>query len=203
MPYTVYHLPTPYLPTNYRLPDYEGERTMSKQPNKARHAKTPGAAPPEPDYAAALAAARPKVKELLAEYRADPTGDAGAIVETLMLHQVAGEPGREAELQDLQPERERHHALKNDSGRSATLARQNRQLRSQLVKQNNAQSYVRQYLEEVKTAARSGREPTQAEIIEKISAAIGLRGPLIPRVETKPFADAWNSRVAVNKGGGE
>jgi len=172
---------------------------MSK--HQTRHnAKTPAAAPPDPDYGAALAAARPKVKELLAEYRADPTGDAGAIVETLMLNQVAGEPAREAEIQHLQQERDRHHALENHSRRAVTLARQNRQLKSQLVKQHIAQAYVRQYLEEVKAAARSGKEPSQTEIIEKISTAIGLRGPLIPRVETGAYADAWNSRVGPGKG---
>jgi len=58
---------------------------MSKQANQGHDAKAQAAGlaagPPDPDYAAAVAAARPKVKELLAEYRDDPSGDAGAIVE--------------------------------------------------------------------------------------------------------------------------
>ena len=92
--------------------------------NKAkRHRKTSGAA--TPDCGAAVAAARPKVKELLAEYQADPTGDAAAIVEILMLNQLAGEPGREAEA--IQQERGRRGTLEGDSGQSSTqLARQNR-----------------------------------------------------------------------------
>src|SRR5271157_2280616 len=166
-----------------------GERTMSKQANQARHDnKAPTAAPPDPDYAAAVAAARPKVKELLAEYRDDPKSDAGAIVEALVLNQLAGEPAREAEVLVL------HH--EHDSGRSATrLARQNRRLKSQLAKSNDAQSHVRQYLEAVAAGGKS-RMPSREEIIEKISEAMGISGPLIPRVETGAYADAWNSRVA-------
>jgi len=170
---------------------------MSKQPNEARHgAKARAAVPPDPDYAGALAAARPKVKELLAEYRDDPTGDAGAIVETLMLNQVAGEPAREAEMVSLHQERDLSHTLRHDSGRAATrLARQNRRLKSELAKRIDSQTHVRQYLEAVVAGVAKGKEPSRDEIIEKISEAIGLRGPCIPRVETGAYADAWNSRV--------
>src|SRR5271165_5882084 len=166
-----------------------GERNMSKPANLTRHdAQTPPAAAPDPDYAAALAAARPKVKELLAEYRDDPNGDAGAIVETLMLNQVAGEPAREAEVLVLHHERDLYDTLKHDSGRSATrLARQNRRLKSQLAKSNDAQSHVRQYLEAVAAGGKS-RMPSREEIIEKISEAMGISGPLIPRVETGAYA---------------
>jgi hypothetical protein len=170
---------------------------MSK--HEARHdAKAAAAAaPPDPDYAPAVAAARPKVRELLAEYRDDPTGDAGAIVEALMLNQVAGEPAREAEVLHFHQERDRHRALENNSGRTATrLARRNRQLQRQLVKQDVAQAYVRQYLEEVRAGVVKGKDPSSEEIIKKISTAMGISGPLIPRVETGACADAWNSRVA-------
>ncbi len=169
---------------------------MSKQANQARHDnKAPAAAPPDPDYAAAVAAARPKVKELLAEYRDDPSGDAGAIVEALVLNQVAGEPAREAEMLHFQQERGLSHTLKHDSGRVANrLARQNRRLKSDLAKSIDAQSHVRQYLEAV-AAGGKGKMPSTEEIIEKISEAIGIRGPLIPRVETGAYADAWNSQV--------
>jgi len=164
---------------------------MSKQPNEARHgAKAPAAARPVPDYGAAVAAARPKVKELLAEYQADPTGDAAAIVETLVLSQVAGESAREAEVLHSHQERDLHHTLVNGAGRNATrLSRQNGRLKRDLARKNIAQAFVRKYLEQVGTAALQGREPTTQEIIEKISTAIGLRGPLIPRVETEPPPD--------------
>jgi len=170
---------------------------MSKQPNEARHrGKARAAAPTDPDHGAALAAARPKVKELLQEYRDDPTGDAGAIVETLLLNQVAGEPAREAEMLSWHQEQNLSHTLKHDSGRAATrLARQNRRLKGELAKRIDAQTHVRQYLEAVVAGVAKGKEPSPNEIIEKVSAAIGLRGPLIPRVETGAYADAWNSRV--------
>jgi hypothetical protein len=97
---------------------------MPKQANQARHdAKVPAAVAPDPDYSAAVAAARPQAKELLAESRDDRNGDA------------------------------------------------------------------------VAAAVAKGKEPSPEEIIEKISAAIGLTGPLIPRVKTGAHADAWNSRV--------
>ncbi len=148
---------------------------MSKPANPTRHdAQTPPAAAPDPDYAAALAAARPKVKELLAEYRDDPNGDAGAIVETLMLNQVAGEPAREADMLVLHHERDLYHTLKHDSGRSATrLARQNRRLKGELAKRIDAQDHVRQYLEAVVTGAAAGKGPSPEEMIEKISTAMG------------------------------
>jgi len=156
--------------------------------NKAkRHRKTSGAA--TPDCGAAVAAARPKVKELLAEYQADPTGDAAAIVEILMLNQLAGEPGREAEA--IQQERGRRGTLEGDSGQSSTqLARQNRRLKRDLAKSQAVEATIRQYLEDARAAAPARKEPSQAEIIEKISAAIGLRGPLIERVETGPVPHA-------------
>ena len=162
---------------------------MSKHPNEARHgAKAPVAAPPDPDYGAAVAAARPKVKELLAEYRADPTGDAATIVEALVLNQVAGAPAREAEVLHSQHDRDLHYDLVSHAGRSATrLTRQNVRLKRDLARKNIAHSYVHKYLEEVGAAVLQGKEPTTQEIIEKISTAIGLRGPLIPRVEKEPF----------------
>ena len=148
------------------------------------------AAPPDPDYGAAVAAARPKVKELLAEYRADPTGDAGAIVETLVLSQVASAPAREAEVLPSPQEQDLHHTLVNRAGRIATrLTRQNSRLKKDLATKNLAHSYVRQYLEEVSAAALKGKEPSMQEMIEKISTAIGIRGPLIPRIETGPPPD--------------
>ncbi|HMD96722.1 MAG TPA: hypothetical protein VKM93_05235 [Terriglobia bacterium] len=174
---------------------------MSKPANLTRHdAQTPPAAAPDPDYAAALAAARPKVKELLAEYRDDPNGDAGAIVETLMLNQVAGEPAREADMLVLHHERDLYQTLKHDSGRSATrLARQNRRLKGEFAKRIDAQDQVRQYLEEVGTAARSGKKLSAQEVYDKISAVIGIGDVVIPRVETGPVADAWNSRGTGNR----
>jgi hypothetical protein len=160
---------------------------MSKQEARP-HAKalvTEAPDPDIPDVGAAVAAARPKVKQLLAEYQDDPDGDAGAIVEALMLNQLSGEPARAAEALRFHQVQDLYHALEVDSGRSATrLKRRNRHLKGELDKKDLAHAYVRHYLEQVKTAARSGREPTQAEIIEKISTAIGLRGPLVPRVET-------------------
>jgi len=171
---------------------------MSKQPNNAR--TDPGTlvtAPPAPDYAAAVAAARPKVKELLAEYLADPTSDAGEIVENLAVAQMAGEPAREAEVLVLYQQRDRHHTLERDLGSTAArVARQNRRLKRELAKRDAAQGHVRQYLEKVGAGRLAGKEPTPEEIIEKVSTAIGLRGPLIPRVETGPYADAWNAQVA-------
>jgi len=114
-----------------------------------------------------------------------------------MLNQVAGEPAREAEILVLHHERDLYHTLKHDSGRSATrLARQNRRLKSELAKRIDAQTDVRQYLEAVLAGAKGKKEPSREEIIEKISAAIGLTGPCIPRVETGAYADAWNSQVA-------
>ena len=162
---------------------------MSKQTNEARNdVNTPATAPPAPDAAAAVAAARPKVKELLAEYLADPTGDAGTIVETLVLAQVAGEPAREDDVLLLHQARDRHHTLVRGAGRTATrLGRQNRRLKCALAKKTAAQDHVREYLEEAGAARAAGKEPSRNEIIEKISAAIGLRRPLIPRVETEPF----------------
>jgi C4-dicarboxylate-specific signal transduction histidine kinase len=166
---------------------------MSKPPNQ--DAKAPVAAAPTPDYGAAIVAARPKVKELLAEYRADPTGDAGTIVEALLLSQVAGAPARENEILAFQQERNLYRTLEHDSGRSATrLARQNRRLKSELAKRDDAQTHVREYLQAVARAGK-GREPTPEEIIEKVSAAIGIRGPVIPRVETGEYAEAWNRAV--------
>src|SRR5208282_4447654 len=92
-----------------------------------RDRKTPAAA--APDYGATMAAVRPKVKELLAEYQSDPTGDAGSIVEILVLNQLAGQPVREAEVLFHQ-ERGRRGTLGHDSGQSSTrLARQNRRLK--------------------------------------------------------------------------
>jgi hypothetical protein len=172
---------------------------MSKQANQARHdAEALAAAPPDPDYGAVLATARPKVKELLEEYRADPTGDAGAILESLVLSQVAGESAREAEVVGFQQVRDLYHTLENDSGRSATrLARQNRRLKMELAKGKTAHTNVRQYLEAVKADVRKGKEPNLEEIIEKISTAIGLRGPLIPRVEMDARADAGSSQSAI------
>jgi len=162
---------------------------MSKQPNEAHH-EARAATPPDPDYGAAVAAARPKVKELLEEYRADPTGDAAAIVETLVLNQVAGESAREAEVLHSQPDRDLSHTLVGDAGRSGIrLTRQNGRLKRDLARKNMAQAYVRMYLEDLGAAMRSGKEPTTQEIIEKISTAIGLRGPLIERVETEPPPD--------------
>ncbi|MGO9270238.1 MAG: hypothetical protein ACLQOO_08300 [Terriglobia bacterium] len=159
---------------------------MSNKPSRNR--KTPVAA--APDYGAAVAAARPKVRELLAEYQADPTGDAGSIVEILVLNQLAGEPGREAEVL-LHQERGRRGTLGSDTGQTSTqLARQNRRLKRDLAKSQAVEANVRQYLEKLAAAGPAGREPTQAEIIEKISAAIGLRGPLIERVETGPVPHA-------------
>ena len=157
--------------------------------------KARAAAPPDPDYAGALASARPKVKELLEEYRDNPTGEAGTIVETVMINQIAGEQAREAEMLFLHQERNLSQTLKDDSGRAANrLARQNRRLKSELAKRIDAENHVRQYLEAVVAGAK-GRMPSRDEIIEKVSEAIGLTGPLIPRVETGAYADAWNSRV--------
>ena len=85
---------------------------MSNKPSRDR--KTP--VPAAPDYGAAVAAVRPKVKELLAEYQSDPTGDAGSIVEILVLNQLAGEPGREAEVL-LHQERGRRGAWGTTPGR--------------------------------------------------------------------------------------
>jgi len=148
----------------------------------------PPATAPAPDYAAAVAAARPKVKELLAEYQANPTGAAGTIVETLVLAHLAGEPAREGDVLLLHQARDRHHTLANDAGRTANrLARQNRRLKKALAKRASAQDQVCQYLEEVRAAKPAGKEPTQAEIIEKISAAIGMGDHVIPRVEKVPF----------------
>jgi len=48
---------------------------------------------------------------------------------------------------------------------------------------------VCKYLEQVGAAALKGKEPTPEEIIKKISAAIGVSGPLIPRVEKVPPPD--------------
>ncbi|HMD98527.1 MAG TPA: hypothetical protein VKM93_14480 [Terriglobia bacterium] len=112
----------------------------------SKHQTRPGAkarttAPPDPDCATAVAAARPKVKELLAEYQADPTGDAAAIVEALLLSQVAGQPLREAEVLHFQQGLDLHQTLENDAGRTATrLTRQNGRLKRDLAKKNLAQA---------------------------------------------------------------
>jgi hypothetical protein len=165
---------------------------MSKQPNKARaDAKTPVPAPPAPDYAGAVAAARPKVKELLAEYLADPTGDAGTIVESLVLAQMAGEAAREAEVLVLHQQRDRHHALESDLTRAVTrLDRQNRRLKQDLARRNAAQGHVRQYLEEVGARKLASKEISAEEIYEKISAVIGIGDTVIPRVEKGPVPHA-------------
>ncbi|HMD97430.1 MAG TPA: hypothetical protein VKM93_08915 [Terriglobia bacterium] len=142
---------------------------------------------PAPDYAAAVAAARPKVKELLTEYLANPTGDAGAIVESLVLAHVAGEPAREADVLSLHIERGRYHTLSRDAGRTATrITRQNRRLKRALAKKTAGQENVRHYLEKVVAGKLAGKEPTPEEIIKKISTAMGISGPLIPRVEKGP-----------------
>jgi len=143
-----------------------------------------------PDYGAEVAAARPKVQELLAEYRADPSSNAGTILETLVLNQLAGELGREAEAL-VQQERGRRQNLKDDSGRGfAALARQNRRLKRDLARKDGVQATVIQYLEQVGAAARIGREPSREQIIQTISEAIGVRGPLIERVEKGPVPHA-------------
>ena len=158
---------------------------MSKRPNESsRDAKARATAPPDPDYAAAVAAARPKVKELLAEYQSNPTGDAAGIVEALVLSQMAGQPAREAEVVHSQQERDLCHNLVDNAGRNANrLVRQNHRLKRDLAQKNVVHAYVREYLKEVGAAILKGHEPTPQEMIEKVSAAIGLRGPLIPRVE--------------------
>jgi len=153
-------------------------------------AKAPAIAPPAPDQGAAVAAARPKVKKLLAEYQANPTGDAATIVEALVLSQMAGESEREAEVLHSQRDRDLSQALQSHAGRTATrLTRQNGRLKRDLAKRKNAEAGVRKYLEEVGAAVVQGKEPTAQEIIEKISAAIGMGDVVIPRVEKKAPPD--------------
>jgi len=162
---------------------------MSNQVNETGlDAEAPVAVPGDTDAgAAAVDVARPKVKELLAEYQADPTGEAGVIVEALVLAQMAGEPAREADVLLLHQGRDRYRILVRDAGRTATrIDRRNRRLKKALAKRTAGQTQVRQYLEEVPAAVPASQEPSTHQIIEKISVAIGLRGPLIPRVEKGP-----------------
>jgi hypothetical protein len=163
------------------------EQGRKEQMSNSQHEAPHETARPTDDYVAAVVAVRPKVKELLEEYRADPTGDAGAILETLVVNQMAGAKAREAEVLLLHQERGRHHALASDLGRAAKrLERRNRQLQRELAKREAAQNHVREYLEEMGAAIASKdkeKELTYERIIEKVSAAIGIGGPLIPRVE--------------------
>jgi hypothetical protein len=156
------------------------------QPNPGGPA--PLAAHP-PDYAAAVEAALPKVKELLVQFRLDPTGDAALILETLVLTQMAnaGAQAQEADLLLLQQERGRHTGLKQDAECTATsLTRQNRKLKAELAKKTRTETQVREYLAAAAAAARLGKQLDTNMIIKKISEAIGLGGPLIPRVEKGP-----------------
>ena len=133
--------------------------------------------------AAAVAAARPKVKELLQAYRSNPSGGAAEILESLLVSQMAGAAERETQVLLLLEERGIRHGLEDDFGRHAKrLERQNRQLKRDLHERVVTESRVREYLEQA-AHARTSQEITHQEIFEKISAVIGVGGPLIPRVE--------------------
>ena len=162
---------------------------MLNTPTAPRPAEPPPMAAHAPDYAAAIDAALPKVKELLAELQADPTGDAARIVKTLVLTQMANDATRaqEADLLLLQQERARHTVLKQEAERVATThTRQNRKLKAELAKKTRTETQVREYLASAATAAKLGSPLDTDLIIEKISAAIGIGGTLIPRVEKGP-----------------
>jgi len=166
---------------------------MSNQPNEScRETERASVAMPGADRAAALAAARPKVRELLVEFLANPAGDAGAIVETLLLDQVAGAPAREAEVLEFHQERKDNQALEDATRRTAKrLEGQNRKLKRQLAKKDAIQNQVREYIAQAAKEGRAGREElTPQRIYDQISAVIGMGESVIPRVEKGPVPHA-------------
>ena len=153
---------------------------MSNEPNQP--------AMPAGDRAAALAAARPKVRELLAEYLAEPAGDARAILETLLLDQMAGAPAREEEVLEFHSQRDHFETVASSAERRAQrIERRNRRLKRQLDEKEAVEGQVREYLDQARAEGKAGApELTREHIIRKISEAIGIGGPLIPRVEKQP-----------------
>jgi hypothetical protein len=162
---------------------------MINTPTAPSPGESPATAAGAPDYAAAVDAALPKVNELLAQFQADPTGDAADVVKALVLTQMANAASQawEADLLLLQQERGRHTVLTQDAERVATnLTRQNRKLKAELAKKARTETQVREYLASAAAAAKLGDPLDTDLIIEKISAAIGIGGTLIPRVEKGP-----------------
>jgi hypothetical protein len=141
------------------------------------------------DYAAALEAARPKAELLLEQYREDPTGPAAELVSLVIVNHLAQEDLRpeEGEIRVLQEERQRRQTAEQQAETLAAerrrLRRQNRKLAAARVEESLRLQSAGQQLEEARKAAAAGKMPDTMEIIERISAAIGIRGPLIPRVE--------------------
>jgi len=132
-----------------------------------------------PDPAPLVQAARPKVQELLEQMQSDP--EARALVESFLLSQMVQEESQqeEGELAALQRERQKREAL--EEGLEQMVAAQ-QQLESQHRRLRVRESEVahQQVREQTKPAGAvmaQRREPTQQEIVEKISTAIGLRGP--------------------------
>jgi hypothetical protein len=134
-----------------------------------------------------VGAARPKVQELLEQMQSDP--EARALVETFLLSQMVqeGSEQEEGELVALQRERQKREALEEGLeqmvGAQQQLESEHRRLR---VRESEvAHQQVREQIKPAGAVVAQRREPTQQEIVEKISRAIGLGGPEHFRVESE------------------
>ncbi len=133
-----------------------------------------------------VAAVRPKVKKLLEQFRAEPSGDAGALLEALLLKGLVEESAEREDLLRLQAERERRVQLEAALQKMMDRAHQLGRVTERLARRRAAeQNRIKTILTVVEKAAAQGRPFDQAEVVRRISAVIGLEGPLERRVEPR------------------
>jgi hypothetical protein len=134
-------------------------------------------------------AARPQLHRLLEDYRENPDGDAGQIVNIMLLNQLVSTYSSVPEVDMLklyEEERKRkelEQRLKKFEVDKFKAETHRRRVDAEVVVMQSKVEKVRKELEQTRKAIQQGQRVDPMDMVRHISSAIGVGGPLEPRVE--------------------
>ncbi len=136
----------------------------------------------DPIRADIISGIRNKITKLVNAARRDPSSDASQLVEALLLHQMTTMEFREAEVRQVLEEQRKRRELekKYQSEHRKVLVKE-----KELLLKREQLNAARKAVKEAQTAEKQGRPFDTREVVERISAAIGLTGPPERRVEPR------------------